>query len=470
MTYLLPERNARTAEARPGGASRLQIFTEAHLDRIPQIRHLGAEQRFAMGVVASVLPFRVNGYVLSELIDWERVPDDPIFQLTFPQPGMLEVDHFETMAALLSRGAGRDEVRAAADAIRYELNPHPAGQHQHNVPIFRGRPLEGVQHKYRETVLYFPSQGQTCHSYCTFCFRWAQFVGMKELRFAETDPSRLHEYLAQHGEVSDLLITGGDPMVMRAKVLRRYLQPLLQPRFDHLQTVRIGSKALTFWPHRFVTDEDADDLLRLFESLVAAGKHVAFMAHFDHWREMETSICQQAIRRLRDAGVVIRSQAPLLRHINDDAASWATLWRNQVRLGIVPYYMFVERDTGARRYFEVPLARAHEIYRDAMRRLSGLGRTARGPSMSTGPGKVEVQGVAEIGGEKVFVLRFIQARDDSWVQQPFFARYDERASWLDELQPALGEERFFFEQGYRRICDRLEAGHEAAGPSCAQMY
>jgi hypothetical protein len=110
--------------------------------------------------------------------------------------------------------------------------------------------------------------------------------------------------------------------------------------------------------------------------------------------------------------------------------------------------MFVERDTGARHYFEVPLARAANIYREAMQQISGLGRTARGPSMSAGPGKVEIQGVAEIQGEKVFVLRFIQARNPEWVQRPFFARYDEEATWLNHLKPAFGEEKFFFEEEY----------------------
>jgi len=182
------------------------------------------------------------------------------------------------------------------------------------------------------------------------------------------------------------------------------------------------------------------------------------MAHYNHWRELETAIAREAIRRVRDAGAVVRSQGPLLAHINDDPAVWARLWRSQVRLGIVPYYMFVERDTGARRYFEVPLARAWEIYREAAQRVSGLGRTVRGPSMSAGPGKVEVQGVAEIGGEKVFVLRFLQGRNPDWVQRPFFARYDERATWLDQLEPAFGEREFFFEAEYREICRRAESG------------
>jgi hypothetical protein len=80
-----------------------------------------------------------------------------------------------------------------------------------------------------------------------------------------------------------------------------------------------------------------------------------------------------------------------------------------------------------------------------IQQLSGLARTARGPSMSCHPGKVEIQGVAEINGEKTIVLRMIQGRNPDWVQWPFFAKYDEGATWLDHLQPAFGEANFFFE-------------------------
>ena len=113
--------------------------------------------------------------------------------------------------------------------------------------------------------------------------------------------------------------------------------------------------------------------------------------------------------------------------------------------------MFVERDTGARHYFEV-LAGEGPGTSTGMRfsQVSGLARTVRGPSMSAGPGKVEVQGTAEMHGEKVFVLRFIQARNDDWVQRPFFAAYDEKATWLDHLRPAFGKEMFFWEEEYRR--------------------
>ena len=87
--------------------------------------------------------------------------------------------------------------------------------------------------------------------------------------------------------------------------------------------------------------------------------------------------------------------------------------------------MFVERDTGAKRYFEVPLVEAYQIYTDAYKQVSGLARTWRGPSMSATPGKVLVDGVTEIGGEKVIALKFVQGRDPDWVNRLFFAAYNE---------------------------------------------
>jgi len=432
-----------------------EVYTERHLDRIKPLERLPEAQRFEMQVVASVLPFRVNQYVIDELIDWDNIPDDPIFQLTFPQKGMLNEADFERMAALHRAGAEKKEIQALANEIRAGLNPHPAGQMELNLPKVNGEVINGLQHKYRETVLFFPAQGQTCHSYCTFCFRWAQFVGDKELRIASREADTMMAYLREHPQVTDLLLTGGDPLVMKTKNLKQYLEPLLEEDLGHVQTVRIGTKALTFWPYRFVTDPDAEELLDLLARLVQSGKHVALMAHFNHWREMDTDICREAIRRIRATGAQIRSQGPLIAHINDNADDWARMWREQVRLGIIPYYMFVERDTGAKCYFEVPLARAWHIYRDAMQQVSGLARTARGPSMSAGPGKIEIQGVTEINGEKVFALRFIQGRNPDWVQRPFFARYDEEATWLDDLKPAFGEEKFFFEDEYREITSRI---------------
>jgi alkylphosphonate utilization operon protein PhnA len=203
-----------------------------------------------------------------------------VFTLTFPRREMLLPEHYAEMQALIRRKAPKAEIQAAAHRIRLQLNPHPAGQ-RHNIPEIDGIPLGGVQHKYRETLLFFPSQGQTCHAYCTFCFRWPQFVGMNELKFAMRETDLLIRYLQAHPELTDVLFTGGDPMIMKARVLAAYIEPLLADGMEQVQTLRIGTKALGYWPHTFLTDEDADETLRLFERIPAAGKNLAIMAHFN---------------------------------------------------------------------------------------------------------------------------------------------------------------------------------------------
>jgi KamA family protein len=404
---------------------------------LAQRAQLGDADRLAIRAVATVLPFRTNSYVVDELIDWDAAPDDPIYRLVFPQPDMLPRADVDRMAGLLREDAPEPQVRAAAHEIRMRLNPHPAGQLVLNAPSLDGRPLPGLQHKYPETVLFFPKQGQTCHAYCTYCFRWAQFVDEPELKMATDHVDMLVAYLRRHREVTSVLITGGDPMIMSAAVLRRYIEPLLAPSLDHLESIRIGTKSLAYWPQRYVTDPDADDTLRLFGEVAESGRTLALMAHYSHPRELEPSVTAEAIRRIRGSGAVIRTQAPLIRSINDTAATWRSLWRSQARAGMIPYYMFVERDTGPQDYFAVPLARAHQIFRDAYAGVSGLCRSVRGPSMSATPGKVCVDGVADVAGTRVFVLRMLQARDPSLVARPFFARFNPRAKWLTELEPAF---------------------------------
>ncbi len=418
---------------------------------LPQINALPEDLIEAIDVVGSVLPFKTNNYIVENLIDWSRVPDDPIFTLTFPRKDMLRPHHYEMMKQTIKSGAPKAEIKAVADKIRLELNPHPGGQLDHNVPIMEGEKIFGMQHKYRETVLFFPAQGQTCHAYCTFCFRWPQFVGMDELKFASKQAEHLVEYVVDHPEVTDVLFTGGDPLIMKTKVLESYIRPFLEADIKHLKHIRIGTKALAYWPYRFLTDDDAEDLLTLFRDVKKAGKHLAFMAHFNHPVELSPPAVKEAITKILNTGAVIRTQSPLLRHINDSPEIWAEMWRKQVNLDCIPYYMFVERNTGAEHYFSIPLAEAWKIFREAYQSVSGICRTVRGPSMSCFPGKVQILGVNEIKGENVFTLRFIQGRVPDWVAKPFFAKFDENATWYNDLKPAFGEEKFFFQDELDKI-------------------
>ncbi len=428
-----------------------QIFSLHNFRKIPQIAMLPEEEQFNIEVVAHVLPFKTNNYVVNELIDWTIYKDDPIYILNFPQKEMLAPDDFNHMAGVIKSGADRSTIKEEANKIRERLNPHPAGQLEYNVPELNGVRLTGVQHKYNETLLFFPSQGQTCHAYCTFCFRWPQFTGMDEMKFAMNEIERVIEYLKQHDEVTDVLITGGDPMIMKSKVVDLYLTKLIEADLPYLQNIRIGSKSLSFWPYRYLTDDDADDLLKSFEKVVNSGMSLAFMAHFNHHRELETEAVEQAIRKIRATGAQIRTQSPILKHINATPEIWSTMWRRQVQLGLIPYYMFIARDTGAQEYFGIPMVEAWNIFQKAYISVSGIARTVRGPSMSCTPGKVRIIGTTKIKGEKVFVLEFIQGRNSNWACRPFFAKYDEKALWMTDLKPAFGSENFFFEEDLSEI-------------------
>ncbi len=418
--------------------------------QLSQSELLSAEQLEAIEVVGHVLPFKTNNYVIEELINWDNIPDDPIFTLTFPRKEMLHPDHYQEMKETLDRGASKNEIKETANRIRLQLNPHPAGQ-QHNIPRLGETKLTGIQHKYRETVLFFPSQGQTCHAYCSFCFRWPQFVGMDEMKFAMKEVDLLVEYLKEHREVTDVLFTGGDPMVMKSKILRTYIEPLLSEELWNVQTIRIGTKSLSYWPYKYITDDDAADTLELFRQVYESGRNLALMAHFNHPVELTTVAVKKAIEAIRGTGAQIRTQSPVLKHINDDPQVWADMWRKQVNLHCIPYYMFVVRDTGAQDFFGLPLVRAQQIFQQSYQLVSGVCRTVRGPSMSCTPGKVQILGTAEVMNKKVIVMRMIQGRNPDWVARPFFAEYDEDAIWLDDLKPAFGEEAFFFEKELQQM-------------------
>lgn len=432
--------------------NQLKTFTLHNYQSIPQIANIPKEFVKDIEVVGRVLTFKTNNYVIDELIDWDNIDIDPIFTLNFPRKGMLDKKHYAIVEQLLDDNVEKSIIEDKIHKIRLSLNPNPAGQ-EHNVPSLGEVKLKGIQHKYPETVLFFPSQGQTCHAYCTFCFRWPQFSGMSELKFAMKEVDLLLKYLRVHKEVTDVLFTGGDPMVMNAAILGSYIKPLLTSDFDHIRSIRIGTKSLAYWPYRYLTDSDSDDVIRLFEEINKSGKNLSIQAHFNHPRELSTNAVKQAILRIKNTGAQIRTQSPLLKHINDKPEIWAQMWRNQVDLGCIPYYMFIARDTGSKQYFELPLERCWNIFRRAYQQVSGLCRTVRGPSMSDHAGKIQVLGVQEIKGEKLFVLRFIQGRNPKWVHIPFFAEYDPKATWFNQLKPAFGEDKFFFEEDRHKLID-----------------
>jgi L-lysine 2,3-aminomutase len=316
-------------EPAPIGSERYKAISLQGVDKVAEKHPQLIPHLEDIRLAGLVFPFKASPYFVDELIDWEaeNLRDDPFYRLVFPTLDMLDKHHREKLVKAKDSGDPTEIINVVAE-IRQDLNPHPAGQKTLNTP--KNSDLTGVQHKYSETVLVFPAAAQTCHAYCTYCFRWAQFIGDDELRFAQKEANSLFDYLAYHEEVSDILMTGGDPMIMKTKSLAQYLEPLCDPNFlPHVKNLRIGTRSLSFWPQRFTTDADADELITLMRRVrEEGGRHVAIMAHLGHVRELSTDKVVKAVERIqKEAFATIRSQSPVMRGINDDADVWAEKWR-----------------------------------------------------------------------------------------------------------------------------------------------
>lgn len=425
---------------------RYKAYHSGNFKELRQVREkLSPEQIRDIEIVSKVLPFRTNNFVVNQLIDWDNPLEDPIFILNFPQKEMLSEKHYNIISDSLHSNISEAEFRKKIKSIVCELNPHPAGQLEKNIPEMEGIKLNGLQHKYKETLLIFPRQGQTCHAYCTFCFRWPQFIGDNNLKIETDNIDMVLRYLKLHPEITNILFTGGDPLIMRTKIFASYIDKILELKLPNLISIRIGTKTLTYWPFRFLTDSDSDDLLRLFEKILRNGYHLSIMAHFNHYKELRNDYVIKAIKRVQSTGAIIRTQSPILNHINAERPIWEIMLKEQTKLKLIPYYMFIPRDTGANEYFRVPLVKAWMIYKDAIKNVSGLSRTIRGPVMSSHFGKILFLGVSEVYNKLVSVFTMVQGRNDEWVNKPFFAEYNENAGWIDEIKPAFGQEKFFFQ-------------------------
>lgn len=355
---------------------------------------------------------------------------------------MLRPERYQQLKRAIETDRPQKEVDDLIMKIRLEMNPHPA-QQMTNVPVMDGEELKGVQHKYRDIVLFFPSQGQTCHAHCTFCFRWPQFVKELDMKFSMREIGKVMEYIRRNPDINEILFTGGDPLIMDPATISKYFDAILAERPSNLKNIRFGTKSLTYWPFAFLPQfsDEGQELLDLFKRITDNGFHLAFMAHFNHPNELDNEVVQEAIYNVRQTGAEIRTQAPILNHINKSSKVWARMWKKQVSLGLIPYYMFIERETGPYNYFEIPLAEVYRIYQEAIRETGSFAKTVTGPVMSAAKGKAHIMGVVEnpADGNKYFMMQYVRHRDYRQTFRPFFLEYDEEATWLNQLKKVTAD-------------------------------
>lgn len=463
-------------------AQQKMLFTErdhySGLEGFRQVVAILAQHGVQLGdmtereLFAEVYRFKATRHALN-CVNWQDYQRDSMFQLMFPQPGMMQTELLERYTAAESP---EERSRIASDYV-HETNPHDAHQLLNKawIELDDGSIdlVEGSQHKYPPCMLVFDQTTQECFAFCTYCFRHAQVRGDQDM-FIQEDVEQVHDYLRDHPEVTDLLITGGDAGYMPVGRLRRYVLPILEdPRLLHVRTVRLGSRMLTYQPERILTRQ-YEDMLALFDLMHDNGLRMTWMAHFSTPRELLNPSTIAAVRRLQSHGVDVRSQSPIMNHISlftDEqgrvdvelsAQNWIDLAGVLGTLLIHFHSMYCARATGEHHYFTVSLSDINKIFSLVFRSVPSLSRPSRYITMTTSAGKLSILGVAEVGGRKAFALKFNEARNMEWMDRVFLAQYDEKTNRVDFLTP-FDTPEFFFEKELHELEQKLIEVHRRAG-------
>ncbi len=417
-----------------------------------------------------VYRFMATRHVLNT-INWSNFEKDSVFQLVFPQPGMVRPD---VTKAYLNAGSEAEKEQIIKDYIK-ETNPHD-GKQMLNKPTFVKEDgeievVEGSQHKYPQCQLIFDIQTQSCFAFCNYCFRHAQVRGDEDM-FIQKDVYQIHEYLKQHKEVTDVLITGGDAGFITADRFEEYIMPIIEdPEMRHVKSIRLGTRVLTYNPEMIIR-KSYNKMLSLFKKLYDNGIQLVFMSHFSTPRELMNPSTIAAIRRLKAHGATIKSQSPIMKHIslftdeNDkididrSAQNWIDLGNILAMLGVGFHSMYCARPTGEHHYFTQPLADIDKVFSKVYRSLPSINRPSRYITMTSSAGKISLLGTMELHGEKLFALKFNEARNMEWMDKVYLAKYDETENTIANLEP-YGSDKHFFEDELEEIERKLQESIES---------
>ena len=361
-----------------------------YIKKIEQLVNIPEAEREALKPVAEAYAFRVSEYYMG-LIDWND-PKDPIRRLVIP-----ETNELNDWGKL-------DASNEASNTV-----------------------VPGVQHKYPDTALLLCNE--VCGAYCRYCFRKRLF--MNDNDEAVKDLGKGFEYIRNHPEITNVLLTGGDPLLLSTRRLTETIQALRE--IDHVQIIRIGTKMTAFNPWRVLDDAP---LLEMLAKHSTPWKRIYFMNHFDHPRELTEPVVE-ALDKLIRAGVIMTNQCPMIAGINDDPDVLSDMFRKLSWIGCPPYYVFQGRPTAGNDPYKVPIVRGWEIFREALRRGAGLARRARF-AMSHETGKIEIMAVDE---SKIY-LRYHRAKDPNLRGRFLVYKRNDDAYWLDDLEPIGDAPRF----------------------------
>lgn len=351
------------------------------IQSLDKIHQLSEAEKQALAPVVDEFVFRTNSYYLG-LIDWND-PNDPIRNIVIPRTEELKEN------GVLDPGDEKSITVA-----------------------------HGVEHKYSPTTLLLVSE--VCGAYCRFCFRKRLF--MKDNDEVSPDVTEGLNYISQHPEVDNVLLTGGDPLMLSNRRLEYILRRLRE--FPHVKIIRLGTKIPAFDPFRITEDKELQDILRRYSE---PERKIYVMVHFNHPREL-TPQAVEGLQVIMECGCAVTNQTPLLGNVNDHPDVLAELFNRLAYMGVPPYYLFHGRPIKGNSFFRVTLKRGYEIFLEAHKQMSGLARRAR-YCMSHPTGKLEIVGIAD---GKIF-LRYHQAKNPEDHGKLLVLPLKEDAAWFDDL-------------------------------------
>jgi lysine 2,3-aminomutase len=327
-------------------------------------------------------PMSISRHYLS-LIDFND-PDDPIKKMIVPSVGELD-------------------IHGSYDTSGERLNTK----------------FLGFQHKYDQTALILSTS--RCASYCRFCFR-KRMVGRNDDEVVRNFKKAVN-YIKLHKEINNVLISGGDPLMLQTRVIRRMLSELTM--IEHLDFIRIGSKVPVFIPNRILHDKE---LTETFKKYSRSNKKIYLVLHIDHPREITPELVK-AVVQLLNSNIIISNQTVLLKGVNDDPDVMAELQNKLVSIGVNPYYVFQCRPVKrVKSNFQVSLYDGYNIIEKAKTKLNGHSKRFR-YVMSHIRGKIEILGY----DEKYMFFKYHQAKSPNNAGRLFKRKLDRNAKWLNEF-------------------------------------
>ncbi len=330
--------------------------------------------------------FRANEYYLS-LVNWDD-PDDPIRRIIIPS-----VHELEPWGQL-----------DASNEQSYSVLP-------------------GLQHKYVSTAVFLASD--SCGGYCRYCFRKRLFIH-PEQREILTDLEAACDYVRNHPEINNVLITGGDGLMLSTSRLENIIARLRG--IDHVKIIRIGTRLMSYNPYRVLNDPGLLELVRKYS---LPEKRIYFMLHYSHPREM-TDTSLEACDRLIKAGGILCNQTPMLRGVNDDPYVLGDLFNRLSYAGVAPYYIFICRPTIGNKPYAVPVEEAFNVFQNARSMCSGLGKRAK-LTMSHATGKIEVLALTD----ENIIFRYHRAADPDESGKIHICKRNPEGYWFDDYQEIL---------------------------------